>query len=175
MQVKVTNSEGRTLHGRLCVMQDMTELKVWKASDEQIAPETLVREAHELAAPGTQFTCFTGTEVQILTSEELRARRAAGRAAGRAHVPHMHALHSVYLLYWYKSTYADVISGELRLGPKCRIRTRYMRGDGSSDIVSTNGQVLSLLALLVHTYKCCLSKSTGSSSSRAEVTCWACE
>ena len=91
MQVKVTNSEGRTLHGRLCVMQDMTELKVWKASDEQIPPETLVREADELAAPGTHFTCFTGTEVQILTPEELRARRAAGRAQ----VPPMHALHSV--------------------------------------------------------------------------------
>jgi hypothetical protein len=132
-------------------MQDMTELKVWKASDEHIPPETLVREAHELAAPGTQFTCFTGTEVQILTHAELRARQASGRAAGRAQVPHMHALHSVYLLYRYKSTCTDVISGELRLGPKCRIRTRYMRGDGSSDIVSTNGQVLSLLALLAQT------------------------
>ena len=104
-QVKVTSSEERTVHGRLCVMQvhsvyllywyksaytdvhrglcvmqDMTELKVWKASDEHIPPETLVREAHELAAPGTQFTCFTGTEVRILTHAELRARQAAGRA-----------------------------------------------------------------------------------------------
>jgi hypothetical protein len=26
---------------------------------------------------GTQFTCFTGTEVQILTLEELRAPRGA--------------------------------------------------------------------------------------------------
>ena len=31
------------------------------------------RRAH---APGTQFTCFTSTKVQILTSEDLRARRA---------------------------------------------------------------------------------------------------
>jgi hypothetical protein len=29
------------------------------------------------AGGGTQFTCFTNTKVQILTSEELRARRQA--------------------------------------------------------------------------------------------------
>ena len=29
--------------------------------------------------PGTQFTCFTSTKVQILTLEELRARQADAR------------------------------------------------------------------------------------------------
>jgi hypothetical protein len=92
----------------------------------------------ELRVGLRQYLCFC-------TSKVGKAELRAGRAAGRAQVPHMHALHSVYLLYWYRSTCTDVISGELRLGPKCRIRTRYMRGDGSSDIVSTNGQVLSYL------------------------------
>ena len=32
--------------------------------------------------PGTQFTCFTGTKVQILTREELRGRRAGVAVAG---------------------------------------------------------------------------------------------
>ena len=41
-----------------------------------------------------RFTCFTSTKVQILTAEELRARRE-------------HRLVSVYLLYWYKSTNID--------------------------------------------------------------------
>jgi hypothetical protein len=37
---------------------------------------------------GTQFTCFTGTKVQMLT----HAR------------PRTPLMYSVYLLYWYKST-----------------------------------------------------------------------
>ena len=44
---------------------------------------------------GTQFTCFTGTNVHMLTPEELRAR------------VHLHRRHSVYLLYWYISTNTD--------------------------------------------------------------------
>jgi hypothetical protein len=47
---------------------------------------------------GTHFTCFTGTKVQILTPEELRARRAVAVAAAAC---------SLYLLYWYKNSHAD--------------------------------------------------------------------
>jgi hypothetical protein len=33
--------------------------------------------------PGTQFTCFTSTTVQILTPEELRVRQCGQRGYGR--------------------------------------------------------------------------------------------
>ncbi len=81
----------------------------------------------------TQFTCFTGTKVQILTPEELRrgATQVAARAgdaftctqftcftgtklvllmqvAGDIAVPPaLLAAASVYLLNWYKSTRTD--------------------------------------------------------------------
>ena len=43
-----------------------------------------------MCSPGTHFTCFNGTKVQMLTSEELRARRAVAVAA---------AAYPLYLLY----------------------------------------------------------------------------
>jgi hypothetical protein len=43
---------------------------------------------------GTQFTCFTGTKVQIMTQKDL------------VRITHM-SRYSVYLLYWYKSTNTD--------------------------------------------------------------------
>ena len=45
---------------------------------------------------GTQFTCFTGTKVQILTLGELRRKQ----------------MYSVYQLYWYKSTDTDTGGAE---------------------------------------------------------------
>ncbi len=48
--------------------------------------------AAEQSWRGAQFTCFTGTKVQMLTPEEPRQKLAG---------------YSVYLLYWYKSTNAD--------------------------------------------------------------------
>jgi hypothetical protein len=44
--------------------------------------------------PGTHFTCFTGTKVQILS------------LFGRQRPPGA-ARYSLYLLYWYKSTNTD--------------------------------------------------------------------
>jgi hypothetical protein len=46
----------------------------------------------------TRFTCFTGTKVQILTSCGGGAASARGSTGD---------LYSVYLLYWYKSTNTD--------------------------------------------------------------------
>jgi hypothetical protein len=63
---------------------------------------------HHLLHGGTQFTCFTSTNVQILTPEELRARgfppEASQQAVGRcthlwlfraAHHPHSRQLHEL--------------------------------------------------------------------------------
>jgi hypothetical protein len=50
----------------------------------------------------TQFTCFTGAKVQILTLKRNEGlRRYAGAAAA--------TLYAVYLLYWYKSTNTDTL------------------------------------------------------------------
>ena len=55
----------------------------------------LARERHVVAClSGTQFACFTSTTVQILT-QMLSA--CCGVTVG----------HSIYLLYWYKSTHTD--------------------------------------------------------------------
>ncbi len=48
--------------------------------------------------PGTQFTCFTGTKVQILTRQYKLVCNCAE-----------HPRCSVYLLYWYKSTNTDAV------------------------------------------------------------------
>ena len=60
---------------------------------------------------GTQFTCFTGTHVHMLTPEELRAR------------VHLHRRHSVYLLYWYISTNTDGGEGIQRTTPSSSSRS----------------------------------------------------
>jgi hypothetical protein len=52
---------------------------------------------------GAHFTCFTGTKVQILTHSsqwELLRMLWCARLAGR---------YSIFLLYWYKSAYTDVL------------------------------------------------------------------
>ena len=50
---------------------------------------------------GTQFTCFTGTKVQILTHRGIAERLEDTREVGERRTS------SVYLLYWYKSTTTD--------------------------------------------------------------------
>jgi hypothetical protein len=45
---------------------------------------------------GTQFTCFTGTKVHILTLQASRARAGGDRRKD-----------ALYLLYWCKSTKPD--------------------------------------------------------------------
>jgi hypothetical protein len=55
---------------------------------------------------GTQFTCFTGTKVQILTSHLSEASALIFEASARPKGPILHR-YSVYLLYWYKSTNTD--------------------------------------------------------------------
>jgi hypothetical protein len=50
------------------------------------------------AEAGAQFTCFTGTRVQILTQLVRRARLRKRLRGSRC---------SVYLLYWYQSTNTD--------------------------------------------------------------------
>ena len=82
-EVKVCNNAGDTTNGRLCVIEDTTELKIWKDSNQRIAQDAVVRAQEELAQPG-----------------------------------------------------------ELQLGPKCRIRKSQTRADGSSEMVSSNGQLL---------------------------------
>jgi hypothetical protein len=47
---------------------------VWEEATEQDSAA---------AAPGTQFTCFTGTKVHMLTPEELRARRVHARSVAQ--------------------------------------------------------------------------------------------
>jgi hypothetical protein len=54
----------------------------------------------------TRFTCFTGTKVQILTSCGGGAASARGSTGD---------LYSVYLLYWYKSTNPDTEEEQLLL------------------------------------------------------------
>ena len=61
----------------------------------------------------TQFTCFTGTEVQILTLFSCRGVCLAlpsPQASSCASTRSVYLLYwySVYLLYWYRSTNADV-------------------------------------------------------------------
>ncbi len=46
---------------------------------------------------GTQFTCFTSTQVQILSCDGAALARNALQALR----------YSIYLLYWYKSTNTD--------------------------------------------------------------------
>jgi hypothetical protein len=70
--------------------------------------------------PGTQFTYFTSTKVQILTPEELLAFylesiklnlfNSIGSLAVGLDILHATSLsrYSVYLLYWCKSTNTDV-------------------------------------------------------------------
>jgi hypothetical protein len=59
----------------------------------------------------SQFTCFTGTEVQVLT------QRALVRLIGDPQRL------SVYLLYWYRSTIADAAGG--RVTYVLRVNTRF--------------------------------------------------
>ncbi len=55
---------------------------------------------------GTQFTCFTGTKVHILTSHLSEASALIFEASARPKGPILHR-YSVYLLYWYKSANTD--------------------------------------------------------------------
>jgi hypothetical protein len=83
---------------------------------------------------GTQFTCFTGTKVQVLTQVYIyiyiyiyiygRGTRERER-------------YSVYLLYWYKSTGADAY-----------LSRASGRGAQFSCFTGTKVQVLTLKALL---------------------------
>jgi hypothetical protein len=59
-------------------------------------------EAAGSGALGAQFTCFTGTKVQIMAQKTLIVRVQAACSASRicSFVP-------VYSLYWYKSTHTD--------------------------------------------------------------------
>ncbi len=86
-------------------------------------------------AAGTQFTCFTGTKVQILTPEELQEvvggqRRSAARYAGT----HAH-------------THAQDKTDAADAGGGCERRGRC--GRGLEGRMQQQQQVLSLLALLV--------------------------
>jgi hypothetical protein len=58
-------------------------------------------------ARGTQFTCFTGTKVQILTREEVQVS-ASGHARHDVYKPDqtrpIAGAHSLYSLYSYTST-----------------------------------------------------------------------
>ena len=55
-------------------------------------------------ARGTHFTCFTGTNVQILTCEEVQVS-ASGDARHDVYKPDQtRPIAGAHLLYWYKST-----------------------------------------------------------------------
>jgi hypothetical protein len=87
--------------------------------------------------PGPQFTCFTGTKVQILTQKALQ-RRERRRS-------------SVYLLYWHKSTNTDAE------GAAERERRRYSVYllswyNGAHFTCFTGTKVHSFLAVLVQRY-----------------------
>ena len=62
----------------------------------------------------TQFTCFTGTEVQILTLFSCRGvclahpSPQASSCASTRYSDYLLYWYSVYVLYWYTSTNADV-------------------------------------------------------------------
>jgi hypothetical protein len=58
---------------------------------------------------GTQFTCFTGTKVQMLTPD-LRRCRLLSLLLRKDHAEgytEYAKVYSVYLLYWYKSANTD--------------------------------------------------------------------
>jgi hypothetical protein len=57
-----------------------------------------------------QFTCFTGTKVQILAPEKLRARLAICGSGMPRCVSLSAAACLLYLLYWYKGTDTDRLS-----------------------------------------------------------------
>jgi hypothetical protein len=65
---------------------------------------------------GTQFTCFTGTEVQILTQLGLQARMAT-------HSQQMGVLATgAHLRYWYKNTcFTGAVQKCLLTGTKVQI------------------------------------------------------
>jgi len=61
-----------------------------------------------LTTLGTQCTCITGTEVELLTQKVLAALLAALLAADMLFVCPVDAIrYSMYLLYWYRSTTTD--------------------------------------------------------------------
>ena len=91
-------------------------LLYWYKSTNKVQIETrLLCELALMAKQGTQFTCFTGTNVQILTQSTrhslsgdsgVRTSTPAGRVRGLS--SDGKARYSVYLIYWYKSTNTDV-------------------------------------------------------------------
>jgi hypothetical protein len=63
---------------------------------------------------GTQFACFTGTKVQILTLRTANSATIAGLRGDAAHNAAASNRYSVYLLCWYKSTHTDACGGTRR-------------------------------------------------------------
>jgi aconitase B len=65
---------------------------------------------HLRRAPSAQFTCFTGTKVQILTQMDIYIYITKSFCRTAAY-PKAYLRCSVYLLYWYKSTNTDTGGG----------------------------------------------------------------
>ena len=68
----------------VCVLQDL---------NHQVAAQQLSEDEKRIL-PGTQFTCFTSTKVQIPTPEALRATSTAV-----SHALPVYVRYSVYSLY----------------------------------------------------------------------------
>jgi hypothetical protein len=118
-----------------------------------------------------EFTCFTGTKVQILTSEEEICTRftcftgtpvqiltyyGGGAASARGSTGD---LYSVYLLYWYKSTNPDTEEEQLLLEDPKEICTQFTCFTG------TKVQILTLkrnsfCSRIQRTYRATMKKSS---------------
>jgi hypothetical protein len=106
------------------------------------------------AAPGTQFTSFNGTQVQILTQQALAAPAAAADTqfasftATKVQIPPHHVLSVLaLLLHMYKCWLAQQALATLR---QQKVHTGAPAGGVAS---RKSRRVLSLLALLVQKYK----------------------
>jgi hypothetical protein len=92
---------------------------------------------------GTQFNCFSGTQVQALTQQALLAAvwRKLSPLEG-----------SINLFYYYKSTNTEAEGSVFFMNSGCLAHTEPSRGLAFA-AVGVCEQVLDLLVLLVQMYK----------------------
>jgi hypothetical protein len=82
-----------------CVKGTNVQILTQKALTDELEAEILANcnGQNSVEELGTHVTCLTDTKVQILTQKVL-----LGESSNR---------HSIYLLYWYKSTHTDADGG----------------------------------------------------------------